>query len=414
MCTPRIRSVLLAAPVFSGMLALSACADSAAPTAVLEPGSAAASRAGASAPAELATVTFADLQLELWPFTGNDFRGTRESASDPINLIFVGESDPRNIREALMSLDGNRTAFGFPPVFPFNCIWSDAMGANQTAYADHHGWSGSAIQLECGEYDGLRFHIRLFRTGDVTLANAHFETVIPGTTNHEVLSWQLAEQFVTVDMVRSGLLHPTLPLGESGAIHPVGWFRTINPLIYHHPALQPLHPLLEAVIDEVSGEIGIRTDGTATILNVARAAERRPGRFTDEQEISFGQIIPKPFCNAGHEFVLVVGPVRLRQQVVVTPSGKYSNEFHADGELSVTPVNPFTREAIGPTARARVGNLYKGQVTDHVHSASGSARQMLMREGMPNQHLKVDLQVGPHGLTRFSLDEHCGAQGPKM
>lgn len=76
-------------------------------------------------PSPLVTVNLGASSLEFWPFTGNDFSGTPQ---DPINLLFAGESDPRALRAALLFLDGDRTAFGFPNVFPFNCTWIDAIG----------------------------------------------------------------------------------------------------------------------------------------------------------------------------------------------------------------------------------------------------------------------------------------------
>lgn len=66
----------------------------------------------------------------------------------------------------------------------------------QTAYDARAGWVGSAIQLQCGDYGPIRFHLRLFEAGDYTLANVHFELLIPNTTEHQVLSVELAEQLV--------------------------------------------------------------------------------------------------------------------------------------------------------------------------------------------------------------------------
>ena len=92
------------------------------------------------------------------------------------------------------------------PWQPFDCTWEDAIGGHQGAYARETGWSGSAIQLQCGDYEGLRFHLRLFRAGERTIVNAHFETIIPATTEHQVLSWELAEQFAVGDLGRTGVL----------------------------------------------------------------------------------------------------------------------------------------------------------------------------------------------------------------
>src|SRR4051812_20162098 len=73
----------------------------------------------APAPVGLQTVTAGSDHIMFWPFTGSDLGS---SASDPINLIFRGKADPRALRAALLRLDGNRTAFGMPDQFPFNCV----------------------------------------------------------------------------------------------------------------------------------------------------------------------------------------------------------------------------------------------------------------------------------------------------
>jgi hypothetical protein len=139
------------------LLGLSCDTDSLAPARDdSEPGSFA---AAAPPPGLLVPIPVEGGSLSIWPYTGTDFTGTPQ---DPINLVFTGRSDPRAIRSALMVLDGNRTAFGMPPVSPFNCTWSDAIGDLQTGYNATTEWVGSAIQLACGDYGPIRFHVRLF------------------------------------------------------------------------------------------------------------------------------------------------------------------------------------------------------------------------------------------------------------
>src|SRR4029079_1006536 len=107
------------------------------------------------------------------------------------------------IRSVLMSLPGS----GRPgPLAAFNCTWSDAVGDPQTSYSSSTGWVPSSIQMQCGNFQGPRFHARIFREGNVTVANAHYEILIPGTNQHEVLSWELAEALVAADIARSGYL----------------------------------------------------------------------------------------------------------------------------------------------------------------------------------------------------------------
>src|SRR5687768_8578198 len=130
------------------------------------------------APADLVALDLGGRTEVVWPYTSADLSVTPK---DPLNLVFLGAADPRQIRAALFALDGDRSAFGLPNAFPFNCTWSDAIGRHQAAYAEAAGWQGSGVQLQCGAYETLRVHMRLFREGDFTLANAHFELLIPGT-----------------------------------------------------------------------------------------------------------------------------------------------------------------------------------------------------------------------------------------
>jgi hypothetical protein len=388
-------------PLGAGLAAavlLTAC-DSIEPMAgdVPEPAFAVAS---AVAPAPLVAVAAGGAERQIWPFTGTNL-GTDAHASDPINVIFTGHADPRSIRAALLALDGNRTAF--PPLPFFQCTWDDAMGGNQTAWAANDGWSGSAIQLECGSYGGLRFHLRLFRLGDWTVANAHFETIIPGTHDHQVLNWELAQDFIIADFLRAQLLAAAPVFTQQ--INPAPYFRDIHPAIYHNPAMAPLHPVINAVID--GSTIGIRSRGRAVILNLARTVEAEPGLRRQELVIEFNQVIPKPFCAGPMDFVRVTGPLRMRQDVTVAASGVLNRQFHVEADLSVTPINPLNGTPLGPTAQGLINGLYGGSVNATVHSTSSLLQQRLLTPDQPTQASRMQLQVGPHGAARYSNDERC-------
>lgn len=356
---------------------------------------------GTAAPSPLVTVSFGTKSLELWPFTGTDFSGI---PSDPINLLFTGDVDVRSLRAALMFLNGDRTP-SFPDVFPFNCTWRDAIGGIQTAYAQ--GWAGSAIQLECGPYDPLRFHLRFFDVGDWTLANVHFEVLIPGTTEHQVLSWELAEQLVLVDFLRSGVLDASVPLATTEAINPSP-FGAIPVLIYNGLPVE-LRTLIGGPLENVTAPVAIASDGRATILNVAETVEGAPLVARQDFVIQFDQVIPKPFCSSGTSgFVLVQGPVRLRQQVVVSASGNFVSQFHAQGHLDVTPVDPATSAPTGETYRARVVEHHRGIVTDEVTLVSSFQMQIeIPPSGSERGRLTIGLHVGPAQASHHSLDIQC-------
>jgi hypothetical protein len=142
-----------------------ACSDS--PT-VPTAESAHPSFAGAPAPTGLTTIAAGGTSIELWPYLGPDL----ETAHDPLSLLVAGEGDPRRIRAALLSLNGDRSAL--PPPFTalaqFDCTWTDGIGDEQATYVSGPGWTASAIQLECGAFGPApRFHVRLFDAGDAVL-----------------------------------------------------------------------------------------------------------------------------------------------------------------------------------------------------------------------------------------------------
>lgn len=393
----RLALVLLAA------LGFAACDEVESPLS-LEADAPSLSQAAGIVPSPLVSVAFGAGPLTLWPYTGTDVAGT---ASDPINVLFPGR-DVRDVRAALLMLDGDRTAFGMPPVAPFDCTWGDAIGANQTSYTAEHGWNGSAIQLECGDYEPMRFHVRLFDAGAGAVANAHFEVIIPGTNQHEVLSWELAEQLIAVDMIRTGLLDPTAPLGITNQINPAPTYRTINPLIYNGLPLA-LRGIIGGPLADQAAPVPMPSNGRATVVNLASApaAIRTVDRFL--YTLQFNQIIPKPFCATGpFDYVRVVGPVEFAQHVVVTGSGNYLSHFQARGTLAVTPVNPLSGQPIGETSEARVRANYRNVATDNVTMASNVDMQVLLPPDGPfTGRLVSRLRVGPGGSEVASIEVRC-------
>ncbi len=357
-------------------------------------------------PAPLVTVNFGGSAQEFWPFTGSDFSGTPQ---DPINLIFVGQAAPRAIRAALLSLDGDRTALGFPNTAPFNFTWTDAIGDVQTGYGSSSAWVGGAIQLASGPYGPIRFHLRLFNIGDWTLGNAHFEVLIPGTTDHQVLNWELAEQLVVADFIRSGLLDPGAPFVQTDAINPSP-FREIPAVIYNGLP-EELKALIGGPAGTVSAPVPIGTDGKATILNLAQSLDGQPVVAKQDFVVQFDQVIPKPFCADGPaDFIYVKGPVTFRQQVVLTSSGNYYSEFQALGHLDLTPVDPSTNPPTprGETYRAVVEEHHKSMVTENVTLASSfQLREEIPPAGPFRGRLLIKLDVGPRNTNRYSLETEC-------
>lgn len=385
------------APVILPVLALLwGCHDEPSPTAVELTPLAADPAIGAPAPPTSVSITVGGTSLDVWPYTDTNFEAT---PSDPVNLVFVGEADPRNVRDALMAVDGSRDG----PFAPFTCTWTDAAGGQQTTWSEGEGWTGSVIQLECGAYDPFRFHVRLFSAGEWTLANAHVDVLIPGTTDHQVLSWELAEGLVTSDLAAAGLL--TASPARTGPINEAPFFRAIPPVIYNG-----LPPELRALtggplVGDVSEPVGIFTDGSATILTLghAPAAPGTSQAFT----VVFAQTIPKPFCTDGGELLRVDGPVEFTLDVEVSDDGVLTGETLAAGELVARAVNPVTGE-VGAPIPVRVRDHYTARAGDEASAVSSSRHQQLLLPDAPPEDLFQQLQVGPHGLNRFRSDERCG------
>ncbi len=137
------------------------------------------------------------------PYTGGgtDLR----AATDPINLVFVGEPDALGIRAALRGLGAGRAKRWDALVEP-NAVWTDAVGGAQTAYAPDFGWSAGAVQLELGDFSGIRAHLRLFPFPGFVLGAAHLERLAAGSFEHDVFSWSGAEALVVRELERAGVV----------------------------------------------------------------------------------------------------------------------------------------------------------------------------------------------------------------
>ena len=126
------------------------------------------------------------------------------------------------------------------------------------------------MQLQCGGYGPIRFHLRLFDIGGTTLGNAHFEVLIPGTTDHQVLSWELAEQLVTFDFARSGLLGA--PPGSIAPVNPAPSFRGIPAPLYD--GLPPeLRVLTGGPSSDVTADVDLATSQPLAPPYSARVTE---------------------------------------------------------------------------------------------------------------------------------------------
>ncbi len=362
-----------------------------------------AANTAAPAPAGLVPVQTMTGEIVAWPFTGSDVAGTR---ADPVNLVFAGQADPVQLRAALMALSGDRTAFGMPNQFPFDCQWTDTpSGGVQATYSDSAGWQGGAIQLQCGDYAPVRFHLRLFRHLGVTLGAAHFEVLIPGTTDHQVLSWELAEQIVTADFARTGLLGAAP--APSGAFYPAPSWRAIPAVIWNGLPAE-LQYLATGNPGPSSADVPIPSDGNATVLFVAFPANVAPGITSRTFTLDFDQVIPKPFCGGPMDYVYVTGPVTLTENAAVDAAGAYTSDFQATGRLTVLPVNPLTGQPIGEAYAAEVKETHLSAINSGFQRASSHLLQIQLPVGQSGRgRLDVRLLVDSRGTATGDTQLRC-------
>lgn len=386
--------------------ALAACSDTP-PSSLHEPEpDPRAARLATAAPSPLATITVGGAATQVFPYLADDLTSTPR---DPVNLVFVGQADPRAIRATLMSLDGNRSG---SPFAPFDCTWNDAVGGLQAAWSEAEGWSGSAIQLECGAYGPVRFHLRFFEAGGIALGGAHFEFLIPGTSDHQVVSWELAEQLVTFDLARAGVLGDAP--GSTGPINAAPSFRAIPGFLYDlaagsDPAFGFLLSQL-GLVDLPGGDKGIPTDGMATLLTLATGAPLVAATATQDFEVPFGQLIPKPFCVEGapSPYLYVSGPVRLTLTSRQDADGTFDQEMRAQGRLTLTPWNPMTNSPAGESYLADVGEFQQSRIDRRGTSIHGIQQQHEIPTGAPGRgRLQIHLKVSPQGVPQYVRDVHC-------
>ena len=353
---------------------------------------------GFTAPSGLVNITNEGAESSVWPYTSTGFSTTPQ---DPINLIFLGAADPRQIRSTLLGLSGS----GRPgPLAGFNCTWSDAVGDPQTGYAASEGWVGSAIQLQCGTFHGPRFHIRMFRQGGVTLANAHYEILIPGTNSHEVLSWELAEALVTADIARSGFLGAAP--APTAVITAAPYFRAVQaPVAAMLPAAQKA---ALGLLTNGDGTASIPNDGKAIMLRLASAPELVKGLVTSEILIQFGQVIPKPFCAAGTTgYLFASGPITVRMTSGIVGQN-YQSSTTSSGTLNLIEVNPLNGQTLGAPYQGFVHE----QTTVNLTDGSSAVEFLSTREETPDigatRGTRVErLRVRQNGEDEYTVEFSC-------
>jgi hypothetical protein len=359
-------------------------------------------------PSGVIRVATGDEKLVLWPYTTEDF----ETPSDPVNLLFPN-ADPRAIRQALLAASTDRTGSPFAGMPFSNCGWSDGMGNEQAAYGWPGHWVGGEIQLVCVHAnaplgDPFRFHLRLFRIGRDTLGAAHFEVLIPGTAEHEALSWDFARGLVAYDLGATGAV---VALPDPIQLIPAGTFRVVRRPIWQGlvdfgappGALIPLLAGLGLYPGPASGDVPIPTSGQALALVTEIDFTPAPAHRVTTTQVDYAVNVPKPFCATGpSDFVNLAGRLYFTMSATTLPSGLFERTHTIGGTLRVTPLGP----GAGPVANASIFELHRAQLDDRHGQVTEQLQQSLL--GDPFQSLRRSFAAGD--TDRFVEKVVCGTE----
>jgi hypothetical protein len=276
------------------------------------------------------------------------------------------------------------------------------------------GWIGSVIQLELGGYDSARFHLRLFQSrqspaggGAWTLGAAHFEVLITGTPEHQVLSWERAEEIVLADFLRSGLLDGSVPLAPTQGINDSPW-RDIPPPIYN--GLPPeLIGFIGGPVPPVASPVDIQNNGSAMIVNLVNRAAPQLGQRNQAFTVQFDQFVPKPFCSDGPaDWVYITGPVAISQTAELDGKGAYRYNSRISGRLTVTPVDitQMPPTPVGQPFEALIGNEQRGALNQTISSVNFQTRRIGPQDGGSELNM-THLRVATRGETFYSSRSKC-------
>lgn len=330
--------------------------------------------------------------------------------SDPVNLVFVG-TDPREIRQALLALNGVRPAF--PGVAPFTCRWIDAMGYDQGAWGENEGWVGGVVQLACTDPaapfgNPFRYHLRLFRQGGLTLGAAHFEFLITNTAEHEVLGWNAARDFVVYDMGRTGRL--TAAPGAAPMSFP-GQFRAVRRPVYDGLVAGGAAGILGyaglPVPPPGPGDVKMPLSPVAYVLTASIPFKPVQAKTTTPFEVTYNIVVPKPFCGTPADYVKLEGPLQFLLRVHTNPSGMFSRTYSLSGSLTVTPlvVSGSSLVPAGAPLPAIISEYHQGLLTNNYQEVTEQAGKTLL--GTTQQSLTWSLKLGQQDGLIVNLS--CGA-----
>jgi hypothetical protein len=246
--------------------------------------------------------------------------------------------------------------------------------------------------------------VRIFREGNVTVANAHYEILIPGTNQHEVLSWELAEGLVTADIARSGYLGAAP--SPSAVITAAPYYRAAQAAV---ASMLPA-PQIAALGLHVNGDgtASIPNDGRAMMLRLASAPAITEGLVDSDFVIQFGQVIPKPFCTQGTTgYLFASGPITVHMRSGIV-DGNFESTTTSDGTLNLVEFNPITRQPASAPYQGIVGESTSVKLTNGAAWVEFTSSRVETPDGGVNRGTRTEmLRAREHGADAYDLNISC-------
>jgi hypothetical protein len=220
------------------------------------------------------------------------------------------------------------------------------------------------------------------------------------------LSWELAEQIVLVDLMRSGVLAGGDPYQSTGPINAAPAFRDIPAMIYNELP-DELKDLIGGPTDPVGDPVPLVTDGEGTLFHITGALPVTAGQTDNSLTVYYDQVVPKPFCAAGEfDWLYVTGPVEFTASTTVDETGHYAYQSSYQGVLEVIPFDIMQGVPLGPPFSARVSGFQEGwfNATDERIQARD---RRLIQPGNGVEMLTTRLKVGTNGRKTYRALLHC-------
>jgi len=190
-----------------------------------------------------------------------------------------------------------------------------------------------------------------------------------------------------------------------------GSFRSIRKPVYDElikdPGLAALLGFLGISADDTDdqGNPTLPTTGDAVALSPGLNRHPKRDRSRASTTVQYSVLTPRPFCATGpYDVVRLEGPVDFDLKVSVDRRGEYERRYEIEGELTVTPIDPFTGMPAGPPAPALVRERHRAELDDRSGQVFERASQELLSD--PAQSLSWFLAAGDR--DEYEIELQCG------